>query len=689
MMQNRNQIIEKANSLFKRYGISECSMYIDRLESILKTCPNDELLEDASVVWMKKLGVLQVGWYYGDHHYFILFVSLEKISWKIRFGDTYYNDSENDGKVFFQLFQECDDILEDIYIKLTSKLESKKEFYYELKRTLDHYIASCVHGADDGITKFLGVNKENYRSFIDVEEKFDKGYDVYNLNDFLDCYNISFKDKYWDLTNVAPLLQLAEKYIPVDNITSTYEDKFKTQKTISVEEFRERFRLVFRIYLRSIDSDNHRRMKWLMIVEREKKYLGIRKGTNSPEIGIIEALDNCDVFEIDDFLPCFHLKDGRYVHGRITEFNENVQYQLLENRYYGNYPNIAQEIRPIKTAQETRLTPNDYIRMLYDEFSDNYDYFEYPINYTGGKYIYIPKLLMNVIKPKEKDSIDRELEARKLCEKGKELKRKFDYLGAVEVFDSCLKLNTPYNKEAIDNMILCFHKLKDYESEKRIAQFAFDIAPLDRYKEILNRDLSSNVQLTPKDYSITSKINLGREYEKELRKNPEYTFRREDDPRYEMHLPETSQRKYESIKRKFEKLYRRIKEIVTYFQGAIAEGKEHEKFGNIEAAVTVYEKIISEGCFNTFPYDRLIVIYSKLKRKDDLRRILELSIEYFQSLEKKQWDYVQYLAEKYNAKNLLEEELNYNGKVGSWYPYVYLYQSYPIVEKWKERLAKM
>ena len=434
-------------------------------------------------------------------------------------------------------------------------------------------------------------------------------------------------------------------------------------------------------------------MKWLITIERNKKYLGIRKGTNRPEIGVIEALDNCDIFEIDDFLPYFKLKDGRYVHGRSIEFNEDIQYRLLENRYYNNYPNLNQEILPIKTAEETRLMPDDYIRMLYDEFKDNYDIMGYPINYTGGKYIYIPKPLMNVIKPKEKDYIEKEIrlneKAKELCAKGKELKRKSDYLGAIKMFDACLKLNTSYNKDVIDNMIVCFHKLKDYESEKRIAQLAFDIAPLDKYKEIINRNLPSTVLLSPKDYSITSIINLGQEFEKELHKNPEYTFRREDDPRYEMYLPETSLKKYKSIEKKFEKLHRRIKEIGAYFQKSIAEGKEHEKIGNVEAAVTIYEKIVSEGCFNIYPYDRLIIIYSKLKRKDDFKRILELGIEHFQSLEKRQWDYVQYLAEKYNAKDYLEKELNYNGKVSSWYPYVYLYQSYPIVEKWKKRLAKI
>ena len=78
-----------------------------------------------------------------------------------------------------------------------------------------------------------------------------------------------------------------------------------------------------------------------------------------------------------------------------------------------------------------------------------------------------------------------------------------------------------------------------------------------------------------------------------------------------------------------------------------------------------------------------------MKRKNDYLRILELSITHFEELEKRQWDYVQYLAQKYDAHDKLNEELECNGKVGSWYPFVNLYQKYPIVQKWKERLSKI
>jgi hypothetical protein len=112
-----------------------------------------------------------------------------------------------------------------------------------------------------------------------------------------------------------------------------------------------------------------------------------------------------------------------------------------------------------------------------------------------------------------------------------------------------------------------------------------------------------------------------------------------------------------------------------YFHTSIKEAKDHEKLGNLESAVKIYEKLVAEGCYTTSPYDRLIVIYSKQKRRNDLKRLLELSIDHFLSLEKRQWEYVQYLADKYNAHDLLKEELKHNGKVGSWYPYIYLYQS--------------
>lgn len=432
----------------------------------------------------------------------------------------------------------------------------------------------------------------------------------------------------------------------------------------------------------------------MKVIERGHKYLGIKEGSCLPQIGVIESLDNCDVYDIDLFMNCFGIHEGRYVNKRKLDFREDVPYRLLVNKYYNCYSDLTQELKPIKTITETRLMPDDYIQMLYAELSEKYDIGGCNIKHSlGDKYVFIPKPLMRILKLKEKDLILKtdqiEERGKRIIAKAKELKRKSDYVGASRLLEECVKMNTCSTKEAVDLLLVCYHKLKDFKKEKELAKYAFDIAPLDKYLEILKRDLTSNDSLELKDYSITVGHNLGQEYEKELRKHPEYTFREHDDPRYELWFPNTSSERRKEVEDKFEVLYNRIREIEMYFHTSIKEAKDHEKLGNLESAVKIYEKLVAEGCYTTSPYDRLIIIYSKQKRRNDLKRLLELSIDHFLSLEKRQWEYVQYLADKYNAHDLLKEELKHNGKVGSWYPYIYLYQSYPIIEKWRSRLSKI
>lgn len=60
---------------------------------------------------------------------------------------------------------------------------------------------------------------------------------------------------------------------------------------------------------------------------------------------------------------------------------------------------------------------------------------------------------------------------------------------------------------------------------------------------------------------------------------------------------------------------------------------EYERKGQIEEAIKLYEKNITEEFDGTYPYNRLIEIYLELKRKDDLIRVLEKAIEVFEDAE--------------------------------------------------------
>lgn len=59
------------------------------------------------------------------------------------------------------------------------------------------------------------------------------------------------------------------------------------------------------------------------------------------------------------------------------------------------------------------------------------------------------------------------------------------------------------------------------------------------------------------------------------------------------------------------------------------KGIELEKEGEIVEAILLYEANVSECFEGNFPYDRLRIIYNKLKRYEDVIRVLEQAVYVF------------------------------------------------------------
>ena len=64
------------------------------------------------------------------------------------------------------------------------------------------------------------------------------------------------------------------------------------------------------------------------------------------------------------------------------------------------------------------------------------------------------------------------------------------------------------------------------------------------------------------------------------------------------------------------------------------QGIAFEKEGNIDKAIAVYEKNVAQDSDGTYAYDRLLVIYKKLKRVGDELRICQLAAKKFPNEEK-------------------------------------------------------
>ena len=59
------------------------------------------------------------------------------------------------------------------------------------------------------------------------------------------------------------------------------------------------------------------------------------------------------------------------------------------------------------------------------------------------------------------------------------------------------------------------------------------------------------------------------------------------------------------------------------------DGKIAEKNGDIETAIRLYEQNVSDRFTGSHPYNRLAIIYRKLKRYEDEKRVLLTAIDVY------------------------------------------------------------
>lgn len=125
------------------------------------------------------------------------------------------------------------------------------------------------------------------------------------------------------------------------------------------------------------------------------------------------------------------------------------------------------------------------------------------------------------------------------------------------------------------------------------------------------------------------------------------------------------------------------------FMKILSIAGEYENEKNYVEAAKVYERLLAEKYEMPSPYDRLIKIYSRAKIKDDEKRVLEYSINFFANLRQKQKDYVLMLARKYGKESFAIERIESGKKITYYSGLFELYNPFPIIEKWKLRLEKL
>ena len=276
-----------------------------------------------------------------------------------------------------------------------------------------------------------------------------------------------------------------------------------------------------------------------------------------------------------------------------------------------------------------------------------------------------------------------------LNNKGIELEKAGDIQSAIKVYEENVKLYEDnidigfLARHQYDRLIILYHKLKDYENEKRILNKAVVLFPDDTgYKKklaVLNGSFEEKA-ITSAPKEIVRTDNWGEIWEKRILEVPEFDFYFEQ---------ETNPNKYSYSFTETERIFSSVWEVQKHFKTIEHEAKAAEDLGELEQAVKLYEQMVAERYYMPSPYDRLIKIYSKAKLREEEIRILKIGIEHFKQLREKRLAYVMYLAHKYQAVEFAQERINSGKKITYYNGLFELYNPFLIVEKWELRLQKL
>jgi len=265
------------------------------------------------------------------------------------------------------------------------------------------------------------------------------------------------------------------------------------------------------------------------------------------------------------------------------------------------------------------------------------------------------------------------------------------YLQSIEIDEKSNKL-TIYNYAFdIDRVIILYGKTKQKEKLKafledkvnkhknynRVNEWMVRLSKLNSDNKVKTIPIQQ-IDVTPQ---IASNPSLGKQIDDFKKKMPEFNFY--------FDMPESSDTLGYSNKVPFE-LSKKLGEFRQAFEVIKSRAKIAENEGDYKTAIEAYEKLIIEECEDVEPYERLIVIYSKLKWKREEISVLERAILFFTKLKERQLEYVNYLAQKYGMVNKAQEYISQDKKIFYYMGAFELYNPQVTrLNKWNERLNKI
>lgn len=717
MNSSRQSLINEIKKIYVENGLIETAFYDKCINDLVEKLPQDELITSISAKWNNRSRSIELIWDINSFNLYQVDVSYciaeKSISWQVKYFFQIFNEKNKEKINFIECLNECLSDIRYTYKEIHSKLTTKGAFYNKLKSVIDCHIGATIHDKDyDANEMVLGINRNNFRPSINKREMLVEC-DIYELDDFVKSFSIY--DDYWELVDDSLFWQFANQYIKEDNNDETRLSQVNVIKKISSSEFCELFYNIMCRHLKRLNDIKKSKnldkpiAAYFYIRLAEKRYLGIEPHSLKPFIGVLEGLDGCDVYELKEFENSFKIDgNGFFVSKGNDGLLRNRSNFLLENKrllnllvakYFLEDSEHESSLPLIKKADESFNDDDSrFIRMYKEQYHDFTLFLDPTIlgkyNDTSfcENYVFLSKEIYEYIEQIQfkKKEISEKIElGEKYFEKATYYKRKKLFNKAVEWYEKCKELNVGY--VVYHELLICYRQLADYDKELAVATEAYERFPENvEYKKAylkLTGNFKSEKLIC--NWEGNEFEDIGHKYENEIHKLPEYTFDINDHPFHKLFFQDIGERERIKERKKYYKFLSGIKEVQTYFKEKIDEAKKCEELGQINDAVIIYERLIAENCYRKNPFERLIIIYTKENRVEDLIRVLEYGINHFTSLEKRQFEYIQYLAKKYKADDKLEKALKIKAEIKYWFGNIVLYQKYSFIDNWKKRLDKV
>jgi tetratricopeptide (TPR) repeat protein len=289
----------------------------------------------------------------------------------------------------------------------------------------------------------------------------------------------------------------------------------------------------------------------------------------------------------------------------------------------------------------------------------------------------------------------------KLREKATALDKSGKYSEAIEIFKESVsfgenseRLNISNYAHDIERIIILLGKDKQVEKQKLFLETVIknypDYSDIDKWKVRLSKltaksSSDNQTKITPSDIISPTPNNptLGKKYQNFKDSLPEFNFY------YDM--PDGMQtfeylRIYNPVP--FEKS-KKLREFRETFNSILSEAKIAENKEDYKKAIEIYLKLIAEEYDGKEPFERLIIIYNKLKWKEQTLEIIKKAIKHFEELKESQKNKIIAVSRKYGMENKAMEYINADKKIQYYGGAFDLYNPYPIIDKWKQKLEKI